>query len=90
MALTSIPFLLFLLAVLILYYLIPKRFQWILLLIASYAFYLINGIPQVFFLLGTTLITYGSGRWMQKRRDQYKEILAARPDMEMIAISLLP
>ena len=82
MALTSIPFLLFLLAVLILYYLVPKRFQWMLLLAASYAFYLLNGIPQVFFLLGTTGVVYGSGLLMQKHRDQYKAFLAAHPELE--------
>ena len=72
MALTSFGFLLFFTAVLFVYYIVPKRAQWILLLVASYAFYVISGFAQVFFLLGTTLITYGSGLLMQKRRDRYK------------------
>ena len=82
MALTSIPFLLFLLAVLILYYLVPRRFQWVLLLVASYTFYLLNGIPQVFFLLGATLVTWGSGLLMQSRRDRYKAYLSEHPELE--------
>lgn len=72
MALTSFSFLLFFTAVLLVYYIVPKRVQWILLLVASYAFYVISGFAQVFFLLGTTLITYGAGLLMQKRRDRYK------------------
>lgn len=38
MTLTSLPFYLLVLALLVLYYLVPKRFQWVVLLIGSYAF----------------------------------------------------
>ena len=82
MALTSFNFLLFFLGVLILYYIVPKRFQWVLLLIASYAFYIIGGVEQVFFLIGTTLVTYGSGLWMQRQRNRYRAELEANPGME--------
>lgn len=82
MALTSFNFLCFLAVVLILYYIVPKRFQWMLLLVASYAFYLYSGVAQVFFLLGTTIVTYGSGMLMQKRRNRYKAELSAEPSME--------
>ena len=82
MGFTSLAFLVFLAVVLTLYYLVPRRFQWVLLLIASYAFYLISGIPQVLFLLGTTAVTYFSGLWMQKVRNQYKARLAENLDLE--------
>ena len=82
MALTSFNFLVFLAVVIVLYYLVPKKFQWVWLLIVSYAFYLYSGIAQVFFLLGTTLVTYGSGLLMQKRRDRYKAELASDPSMD--------
>lgn len=39
MTLTSLPFYLLVLTLLVLYYLVPKRFQWVVLLIGSYAFY---------------------------------------------------
>ncbi|MCR5683871.1 MAG: MBOAT family protein [Lachnospiraceae bacterium] len=81
MALTSFKFLLFLTVVLFLYYIVPKKLQWVLLLIVSYAFYLISGVGQVFFLLGTTLVTYGSGLLMQRRRDRYKQELASSKDI---------
>jgi len=83
MAYTSFYFLAFLAGVLILYYIIPKRFQWVLLLAASYAFYLISGVAQVFFLLGTTAVTYISGLLMQKRRDRYKAESADVSDRDM-------
>ena len=77
MAFTSISFLAFIAALTLVYYLIPKRFQWCLLLLASYAFYLFSGIPQVAFLIGTTLINYFAALVMQKKRDQFR----ARTDL---------
>ena len=52
-----------------------------LLLAASYAFYLISGFGQVFFLLGTTFVTYGAGLLMQKRRNRYKAELEANKEL---------
>ena len=72
MSFTSLSFLLFLSIVVLLYYLVPKRFQWCLLLAASYAFYLFSGIPQVAFLIATTLINYTSARIMQSMRDKFR------------------
>lgn len=71
MAFTSLAFMAFLLVVVIVYYIVPKRYQWLVLLIASYAFYLYSGIEQVLYIIATTLLTYGAGRWMQKIRDDF-------------------
>ena len=62
MAFTSVSFLIFLLATLVLYYLLPKKLQWVLLLIASYGFYWIGGGKTVLYLVFTTLTVYLSGR----------------------------
>ncbi len=70
MSLSSLSFLLFLSLVLIIYYIIPKKLQWAVLLIASYAFYLFSGVDNVIFILFTTLFTYLAGLWMQKIRDK--------------------
>ncbi len=48
------------------YYLIPKRFQWIWLLIFSYIYYASSGIKILFFLLYTTITTYGTGRLLDR------------------------
>ena len=69
MAYTSLTFLLFLLVTVIVYYIVPKKIQWVVLLAASYGFYLSTGVPQVLYILFTTLFTYGAGRLMQKLRD---------------------
>ena len=69
MAMTSFNFLVFLAVVITVYYLVPKKFQWCVLLAASYGFYLSAGIAHVLYIIGTTLFTYGAGRWMQKIRD---------------------
>ncbi len=70
MALNSLNFLLFLGIVVLIYYIVPKKFQWAILLIASYGFYLSSGIDHVVYILFTTLFTYASGRYMQRLRDK--------------------
>jgi len=77
MSFTSITFLAFLALVTLVYYLLPKRFQWCVLLVASYGFYLFSGIPQVAFLIGSTVVNYTAARIMQKKRDAFR----ARTDL---------
>lgn len=59
---TSPEFLCFFPLVLLLYWLLPHRFRWVLLLIASYLFYLSWNPWMGLLLLGTTLVTYWSAR----------------------------
>ena len=47
MLFTSYEFLAFLAGVLLLYYVLPKKLQWPLLLVASYAFYAIAGLKYL-------------------------------------------
>ena len=58
MSFTSINFLLFFGILIILYYALPRKIQWIVLLIASYMFYLFAGIQYLAFILFTTVTTY--------------------------------
>ena len=69
MSFTSFTFIAFLFAIVAVYYLVPKKLQWLVLLIASYGFYLNTGADNLIFILFTTLFTYGSGLLMQKLRD---------------------
>ncbi|MBQ8527133.1 MAG: MBOAT family protein [Lachnospiraceae bacterium] len=83
MAYTSFNFMLFLILIVVIYYVCPKRMQWLVLLTASYFFYLSAGVAQILFIVPTTLITYGSALWMQKIRDNYvAEIKAAGADLD--------
>ena len=58
MLFTSFPFICFLLSIIVLYYLVPKKCQWSLLLLASYAFYAIADIRYLLFIAVTTLSVY--------------------------------
>lgn len=69
MLFTSYEFILFLFLVLVLYYVIPKRFQWPFLLAASYVFYFFSGAGNLCYILFTTISTYLIVRWIQKSRD---------------------
>jgi D-alanyl-lipoteichoic acid acyltransferase DltB (MBOAT superfamily) len=63
-------FILFFSVVLLLYYLIPKRFQWILLLLASYLFYYSWGIGGFIYLLITTATIFFAGLAIGKLRQK--------------------
>lgn len=55
---TSYEFILFLVILFVIYYLIPKKNQWVLLLLASYVFYSFAGLGYLVYILATTLSTY--------------------------------
>lgn len=80
MSFTSFVFLAFIVAIVAIYYMVPKKFQWAFLLLASYVFYLSSGIPQVVYILFTTLFTYLAGRLMQKIRDDNRKKVEAMGD----------
>ncbi len=77
MVLNSLNFLLFLGLVILVYYIVPKKFQWAILLIASYGFYLSSGIKHVIYIIFTTLFTYASGLYMQSLRDKQQQKIEA-------------
>ena len=81
MALNSLTFLAFLAVVVLVYYIVPKKIQWVVLLIASYGFYLSSGLDHVIYIIATTLFTYGAGRLMQSFRDKQKKEIAAMGDI---------
>ena len=62
MTFTSFPFLLFVAAVVLVYYLVPGRFQWCVLLLASLVFYWVNSRWLLLVLLAAAALTYGAGR----------------------------
>ncbi len=61
MSLSSASFLIFLVSTVAIYYLVPKKLQWMVLLAASYFYYLSYGVKIVGFLLTTTFTTYMGG-----------------------------
>lgn len=54
----SVEFLIFLPVVLLLYFIVPHKFRWLILLVASYYFYMSWNAWLIFLILGTTLVSY--------------------------------
>ena len=77
MTLTSLAFYLLVLALLVLYYLVPKRFQWVVLLIGSYAFYAFVCLRYMGFIVITTLTTYFGARGMDAMTARMEQTVAA-------------
>ncbi|PKP23962.1 MAG: membrane-bound O-acyltransferase family protein [Bacteroidetes bacterium HGW-Bacteroidetes-22] len=66
MLFNSIEFIIFLPIVISLFFLIPHRFRWILLLAASYYFYMCWKVEYIFLIVFSTLIDYFCGIFMEK------------------------
>jgi len=62
----SLPFIIFIMICLVFYYIIPAKWQWILLLTASYMFYLWQGRWYIVFILFTTIFTFLLARNIEK------------------------
>lgn len=75
MQFTSIPFFLFLLAVFVLYYVLPQRFRNVLLLLASYYFYFSIQPEYLVLLLGSTAVNYLLGRGLETHREHRNALL---------------
>jgi len=66
MLFTSIDYLIFFPLVLLFYFLIPKRFRYIWLLVVSYYFYMCWNAPYALLMLTSTLTTFASGLLIEK------------------------
>lgn len=65
MLFNSISFAVFLPIVFMIYWGLPHRFRWILLLVASYYFYMSWNPKYVFLILFTTVLSYSAGRFLE-------------------------
>ena len=76
MAITSFKFLLFVFITCILYYAVPKKWKWIVLLAASAVFYISFSVYGIFILIGLSLATYFSALQIQKLKDRQAQWLS--------------
>lgn len=76
MSFTTLQFFVFIIAGVIVYYLLPKRFQWLWLLLMSYYYYLTFSHKTVVFLLITTLVTYAGGLGLERLNEVSKAYIA--------------
>ncbi len=72
MELLSFRFLIFCAIVVIVYFALPKRMQWWVLLAASMVFYASGGVRNVLFVLITATSTYAATLLMQRMADNQK------------------
>ena len=78
MTFNSLQFLIFLPVVIILYFIVPHRFRWLILLIASYYAYMSWNPWLVFLILATTIVSYLAGILLPKTQNQkVKKLLLA-------------
>ncbi len=70
MTFNSLQFLIFLPIVIILYYIVPHKFRWIILLVASYYAYMSWNPWLIFLILATTIVSYLSGIFMPKIKNK--------------------
>ena len=80
MSITSLTFLLFVFALLLVYYLIPRKLQWCVLLLANAVFYAFVGWKAALFVLFTATSIYFAARGMDRVLARQKAQLAAQKD----------
>lgn len=88
MSFTSFSFLLYIEIALALYYIIPRRGQWVLLLIASCGFYLYSGLDNFCFILLTTASTYGVARIVERTQALFDRKKAKQKSRKWIWLCL--
>ena len=66
MLFNSFHFLVFLPMVVVLYYAVPQKFRWILLLVASYYFYMSWKAEYIILIVASTLVDFGAGLAIEK------------------------
>ncbi len=75
MLFTSLAFFIFLAVTLILFYILPKKFQWIVLLVASFVFYISFSWKFLFFIISTIVTIYGATYGIDKINRQQDKFL---------------
>lgn len=81
MALTTFRFFIFAIIVLIVYFVVPKKGQWIVLLAASLCFYFLSGPENCIYILITATTTYIAARWIETKTLNLSKFLKENKDI---------
>ncbi len=77
MSITSFVFFLFIFVALIIYYIVPKQFQWTVLLVTSLIFYLSGGAKSILYVMITSVTIHFAALWINsisiKQKLYFKE-----------------
>ena len=79
MSYTSLVFAIFCLILLLVYYVVPKKFQWVVLLAGSIAFYLFSGVKYILYVVITAFTTYITAILAHKNK---KDFAAKLPELK--------
>ena len=71
MEITSLVFLAFVSVTFVVYYLIPKKYQWVALLSASLLFFVTSSALLTLYMLFTTAVIYFGAKGIQKYKDEF-------------------
>lgn len=80
MSLTSVYFIILLVVLIPVYYLVPKKCQWFVLLAASMIFYCVGGGLNVLYVIFTALSTFIATSYIQKVYTKQKEYIKANKE----------
>ena len=75
MSFISIEFALFVTITLLIFYLVPKKWQWIVLLVSSYVFYGFSGIENLLYIVVTTVSAFVCASLIGKKGTEQKQYL---------------
>lgn len=81
MSFVSLSFALFVSIVVLIFYIVPKRFQWIVLLIASYVFYSFFDIRYFIYILTTTITVYLAAKYISKSVKEQKDYIKSNKSL---------
>lgn len=73
MNLFSIEFIILLMVLLLVYYIVPGKFQWLCLLIASLIFYAASGVKNLLFIGVTSVSIWLAGMAMERIKEDFKK-----------------
>lgn len=89
MTITSFQFLVFVTTALMIYYLVPKAWQWVVLLMSSLFFYHYAASTRtILFLIISTATAYGSTIWMDRIREKKGESAKSVTALTVTALSV--
>ena len=83
MLFTSLSFFIFLAVALLLFYVLPKKCQWIVLLVASLVFYISFSWKFLFFIISTIVTIYGATYGIEKVNKQQNEYLETNKELTL-------
>ena len=80
MLFTSYGFIFFVAFLLGIYYIFPRKYQWTLLLVASYFFYAFSGLWNFAFIIFTTISCFFVARFLERRKAREDDYVAKNKD----------